>query len=173
MVTNPDAKGIDPEDISITCGDVQEKAEDAKFNVDECADLMNNVDIFKACGCVQDPYWTPSDADDKTDEADEKNDKNAKNGDNESKEEDILQLPDMSSNIVCSICGAGYVVTMPDATGIDPDDEAITCGEVQELAEAAKFTAEECASLLNRCRYLQSMWMFARSYQLGTYNRIR
>jgi hypothetical protein len=133
-VTNPDAKGIDPDNKSLTCGDIQEKAEDAKFTVDECSDLMNDVDIFKACGCKPDPYMTASDADSDDDKETTKK---------------VIDVPDMSSKIVCSICGDGYVVTMPDATGIDPEDEAITCGEVQELAEDGKFTAEECAALLN------------------------
>jgi predicted nucleic acid-binding Zn ribbon protein len=146
MVTNPDAKGIVPDDKSMTCGDVQEKAEDAKFNVDECADLMNK------CGHLQ-SLWMRSRIPTgllptQTIKRMTRVPRIPKKGDDEPHDKGA-RFPDMSSKVPCSICGDGYAVTMPDATGIDPDDEKVTCGLVQELAEDAKFTAEECANILN------------------------
>jgi hypothetical protein len=81
MVTIPDATGIDPDDDSITCGDVQEKAEDGKFTAQERADLMSDVDILKACGCEPDPSFTGMDDDAA---------KEGKKGDSESEDEDAV-----------------------------------------------------------------------------------
>ena len=128
-MSNLDANGIDPDDLSITCGELQEAAEAGNFSAEECAELMDDIDIFVACGCVADPVYEDS--------------KKERPGNGPAR----AHSPS-SGTVACSICGEGYAVSNPDTNGIDPDDLSITCGEVQDAAEAGDFTAEECTELM-------------------------
>lgn len=128
-VTQPDVDGIDPDEPSLTCGKLQEAAEDGKFTADECDELMSNFRLFSSCGCEKDPFEEAS----------------------HSYDPPVKDLP-FSNNVVCSICGKGFAVTNSDANGIDPDEPSLTCGELQLAAEDGKFTADECDELANNFR---------------------
>ena len=55
--------------------------------------------------------------------------------------------PEVSAT-TCNICGKGYVVTKPDASGIIPDHADATCGHFQAAAESSNgFSATTCALL--------------------------
>ncbi len=138
-VTNPDADGIDPDDASITCGQIQEMAEDGKFTADECEELVKDADIFRACECQADPHAFNEESDALDEMMHDK--------DPPPTDEDIPP----AKRVACSICSKGFAVTNPDAN-IDPDQPSLTCGQVQEAAEDGKLTADECDELMHNFR---------------------
>ena len=125
MVTKPNVAGIDPDDLVITCGEIESAANEAEFTRDECAALkaMDSLSVECRCADIHEGGMTQQDFLDQA-------------------EDHFAQ-----KTVSCSICADGFMVTNPMVAGIDPDDLDITCGVLESAAQKSDFTPEECAAM--------------------------
>ena len=129
LVTRPDDKAPVPGEP--TCGILQFSAESGDFTPAQCAELLTK-ELSDACGCEEDVAYEMSAA-------------TSGQGTNTppmAQQENIGQ-----AKVPCSICADGFMVTKPNVAGVDPDDLAITCGDIESAAKKAKFTRDECTAL--------------------------